>query len=81
MERQRGDSLTYQPPKSSKPQSSTKYDSKTFLRLYFFWNFLLLVFILLKKSEKAAHQENDLTNDEFVAEVKVFWLYEISALK
>ena len=41
--RQCGDSPTYEPPKSSKPQSLTNYESKTFLSFY-----------TLKTSETAA---------------------------
>ena len=35
-DRQRGESTTYQPPKNTKPQSSTNSDSKHFLSSYSF---------------------------------------------
>ena len=58
--RQRDDSPTYQPPNSSKPQSSTSFDQSSVLSFY-----------SLLTEEKATLQENE-QHDELVAEVKGF---------
>ena len=57
---QRGDSPTYQPPNSPKPQSSTNFDSNNFL---------------LENTAPEVNKQQDLTNYKLLAEFKGFFGY------
>ena len=63
------DSPTYKPPKSQKPQSSTNFDSKTFLSFYSFEND--------KKRHPRRTSNNIWQMTSLWMKLRIFWLHEI----